>query len=261
MENKNLLIMKQPALGKKISELRKQKGLTQEELVEKCNINVRTIQRIEAGETSPRSFTIKTILEALEADFDISSFTNDIEINEYDRKVLNTAWIFGIIYLVFGFFETTIDVYSFIEGEIYTGVVTYTSIKIISSITFVIFFRGFLKIAKLYSYKLLEIIVYIFMLAYVLAELYDIFLIYFSDGLIVTITVVELLVFGIIQIIFGASLLKLKTKLGTLIQVNGVLEIVLGVCLVTLFLAGVGAFLLIPTTILEIIVIYRLVKK
>jgi len=46
--------MKQPLLGKKISELRKQKGLTQEDLVEKCNITVRTIQRIESGETTPR---------------------------------------------------------------------------------------------------------------------------------------------------------------------------------------------------------------
>ena len=36
--------MKQPLLGKKIIELRKQKGLTQEDLVEKCSINVRTIQ-------------------------------------------------------------------------------------------------------------------------------------------------------------------------------------------------------------------------
>ena len=66
--------MKQPALGKKIFDLRKQKGLTQEELVEKCNISVRTIQRIEAGETTPRSFTVKTILEALEADFNIDEF-------------------------------------------------------------------------------------------------------------------------------------------------------------------------------------------
>lgn len=61
--------MKQPELGKKISELRKQKGLTQEDLVERCNINVRTIQRIEAGEVSPRSYTLKTILEVLDYDF------------------------------------------------------------------------------------------------------------------------------------------------------------------------------------------------
>lgn len=57
--------MKQPELGKKITDLRKQKGLTQEELVELCNINVRTIQRIEAGEVTPRSYTLKTIFAAL----------------------------------------------------------------------------------------------------------------------------------------------------------------------------------------------------
>ena len=53
--------MKQPELGLKILELRKNKGLTQEELVEKCNISVRTLQRIESGDVNPRNFTIKTI--------------------------------------------------------------------------------------------------------------------------------------------------------------------------------------------------------
>ncbi|MEX2592117.1 MAG: helix-turn-helix domain-containing protein [Anditalea sp.] len=61
--------MKQPHLGQKILELRKAKGFTQEELVEKCNLNVRTIQRIEAGEVTPRSYTIKTIFEALGFDY------------------------------------------------------------------------------------------------------------------------------------------------------------------------------------------------
>ncbi len=58
--------MKQPELGKRIAELRKAKGLTQEELVEKCNLNVRTLQRIESGEVTPRSYTIKTIFTALD---------------------------------------------------------------------------------------------------------------------------------------------------------------------------------------------------
>jgi transcriptional regulator with XRE-family HTH domain len=58
--------MKQPDLGKKIAELRKAKSLTQEELVEKCNLNVRTLQRIEAGVVTPRSYTIKAIFAALE---------------------------------------------------------------------------------------------------------------------------------------------------------------------------------------------------
>jgi transcriptional regulator with XRE-family HTH domain len=58
--------MIQPNLGQKVSELRKAKGLTQEELVELCNISVRTLQRIEHGDVMPRSYTVKSIFSALE---------------------------------------------------------------------------------------------------------------------------------------------------------------------------------------------------
>lgn len=261
MENKKLLTMKQPALGKKISELRKQKGLTQEELVEKCNINVRTIQRIEAGETIPRSFTIKTILQALDTDIDADNFTNEIEISARDRKGLNLAWIFGIIYFVFGFLETIADVYQFSQNETIFGTIPYICIKIISAITFVFFFMGFIKLAKIYSSKLLEIIVYVFMIAYVFSELYDIFLINSSNETIIVTSIVELIIFGTIQIIFGLCLLQLKTKLGNLIKVNAIFEILTGVCIATVILSSIGLFFLIPTIILEIIVLYRLSKK
>lgn len=60
--------MDQPALGKKISELRKAKGMTQEELACKCKLNIRSLQRIESGEVYPRSYTIKAIFEALDYD-------------------------------------------------------------------------------------------------------------------------------------------------------------------------------------------------
>jgi transcriptional regulator with XRE-family HTH domain len=84
--------MKQPELGKKISELRKDKGLTQEELVEKCNINVRTLQRIEAGEVTPRSYTVKTILAALEYDLSKISCRNAIT----DNVMKSTVPGFGL---------------------------------------------------------------------------------------------------------------------------------------------------------------------
>lgn len=61
--------MKQPDLGKKLLKLRKSKGLTQVELVEKCNITVRTLQRIESGEVTPRSHTVRVIFTALDYDF------------------------------------------------------------------------------------------------------------------------------------------------------------------------------------------------
>lgn len=52
-------------IGKKIAEIRKQKGLTQEEVSEQAKINLRTLQRIEKGETEPRGNSLKGICQAL----------------------------------------------------------------------------------------------------------------------------------------------------------------------------------------------------
>jgi uncharacterized Tic20 family protein/DNA-binding XRE family transcriptional regulator len=61
--------MNQPDLGLKVFELRQQKGLTQEQLAEKCEVSSRTIQRIENGEVDPRSYTLQCLGETLEFDF------------------------------------------------------------------------------------------------------------------------------------------------------------------------------------------------
>lgn len=53
-------------IGTKITQLRKQKALSQEELAELSKVNVRTIQRIENNETTPRGATLKLICNALE---------------------------------------------------------------------------------------------------------------------------------------------------------------------------------------------------
>ncbi len=53
--------MRQPEIGRKITDLRKQQGLTQEELAYRCRLNVRSIQRIETGEVTPRLSTLKLL--------------------------------------------------------------------------------------------------------------------------------------------------------------------------------------------------------
>ena len=53
-------------IGTKITQLRKQKALSQEELADLAKVNVRTIQRIENNETTPRGATLKLICNALE---------------------------------------------------------------------------------------------------------------------------------------------------------------------------------------------------
>lgn len=74
MEDKT---MKQPELGQTILELRQRTGLTQSELTERCNMSLRTIQRIEAQEVTPRNYTIKTILSCLGYDPHEDTIGND----------------------------------------------------------------------------------------------------------------------------------------------------------------------------------------
>lgn len=89
-------MIQQPELGKKIADYRKVKGLTQEELVEKCNLSVRTLQRIEAGEVTPRTYTIKLIFEALEISIDNSFDTNLMDNKGLTLKRLEQFYISSI---------------------------------------------------------------------------------------------------------------------------------------------------------------------
>jgi transcriptional regulator with XRE-family HTH domain len=57
--------MKNIDLAKKIKELRTRKGFSQDELAETAQINLRTVQRIESGETEPRGDTLQRLAAAL----------------------------------------------------------------------------------------------------------------------------------------------------------------------------------------------------
>ena len=56
--------------GEKIKELRINKSMTQEDLADKTDLSVRTIQRIENGEVDPRMYTLSVIAKALEIEVD-----------------------------------------------------------------------------------------------------------------------------------------------------------------------------------------------
>jgi len=53
-------------IGKKIRDVRKKKGLSQEELAESAKVNLRTIQRVENNENEPRGKTLNLICEVLD---------------------------------------------------------------------------------------------------------------------------------------------------------------------------------------------------
>jgi len=85
--------MNQPGLGLKVSELRQQKGLTQEQLAERCEISARTIQRIESGEVDPRAYTLHCLGEALEFDFGEQNTGNE----NFWLAILHLSSIFCIL--------------------------------------------------------------------------------------------------------------------------------------------------------------------
>ena len=73
--------------GKLLTSIRRAKGLTQAELSEKCGVSARTIQRIENGTVTPRSFTVKALSEALSVDL-LKSLANDCNEEEMNQKRL-----------------------------------------------------------------------------------------------------------------------------------------------------------------------------
>jgi transcriptional regulator with XRE-family HTH domain len=82
-------------IGIKITEQRKTKGLTQEELADLSKVNLRTIQRIENNENEPRDKTLSLICDALDLEFE------DVLSHKQQAKQANTATsIFNALFLV-----------------------------------------------------------------------------------------------------------------------------------------------------------------
>jgi len=85
--------MKQPNLGLKVTELRREKGFTQEQLAEDCEVTPRTIQRIESGEVEPRTFTRNSLSNVLE--FDLGK--NDLDNERFWLAALHLSSMFCIV--------------------------------------------------------------------------------------------------------------------------------------------------------------------
>lgn len=275
-QTKTLRIMKQPELGLKISELRKSKGLTQEELVEQCNISVRTIQRIEAGEVTPRSYTVKTILSAL--DYDLSNIqTENSSVTKEFKKLLlldvddskeatfltrqlSISWISGIVYFVLGFGEFILDFFRHFQDEMITNNIVYVVLKLVILIAIILFYRGFILSGKIFNNYLLRITAFILVFISCIFYGYDVLSLYFGAIDAEIVLGAESITFGIIGILFGISVLRLKNGLGTIATVTGTFEIVTYACLATVFLAALGMLLLTPTIILEVILLYKVLQ-
>lgn len=261
--------MKQPELGRKIAELRKLKGLTQEELVDLCNISVRTIQRIETGEVTPRSYTIKTILSALGNDLkDIQNADDTASANL--KKPLQIAWIFGVIYLLLGFLEGPMDMvrisedlsgvsgYSLFPMEDYSQSF-YLIIKILVLISFILFLRGFVTLAGQLANSLLKITSMLLIALMTFTIVHDITSLFWNPVEPLFVLTGISVAFGVLGIIFGISLIQLRKALGPICLIAGLLEIAAG--LLFLFINPLGLPVQMLAGLLEAIVLYTAIPR
>ena len=103
--------MKNNDLAKKIKELRTRKGFSQDELAETAQINLRTVQRIESGETEPRGDTLQRLAMAL-------NVTSDELIDWAEREDNSFLVLLNLSALSFLFFP----LFFFLAGQtLYTS--------------------------------------------------------------------------------------------------------------------------------------------
>ncbi len=89
--------MKNTDLGKQIKDLRTRKGFSQDELANRSGLNLRTIQRIEAGETEPRGDSLQRLSQSLDVTPDELTDWAVVEDNGY----LSALNLFALSFIVF----------------------------------------------------------------------------------------------------------------------------------------------------------------
>ena len=246
--------MEQPLLGQKILQLRNELGFTQEELVEKCNISVRTLQRIEAGDVTPRRYTIRALLDAMNRDMDDLRPAERLE-EKVKQAVgytldksqdvtsvlskLQIAWIAGIVSMVAFIFQAIDDSNYVIYGDLFFSKWIYTLVGNVSIIAFALHMRGFAIIGNLFKNNLLRVSALLLIGAHILITAYavaDVHLDFLPDEVYLILFCV---LYGATYLVFGIGLLKDKV-LGSLTKATGIIQIVLGAMFLTFIMAIVA---------------------
>jgi len=259
--------MQQPELGRRLTALRKEKTLTQEDLVGKSHVSVRTIQRIEAGEVLPRLSTVKILLEALGESYESFSAKPNQGVETQisilpnpNRKIILVAVVAGAVCLVAKVILGAMDIARLTgdRGWEFFMTAIYIGLKGLMVISFALFARGFIVLSILFENRLLKKAAYLLIVATVGIGIFDVasLTVEKAERLLLPYATFSLL-FGALGIVFGISLIRLQDGMGIHARVAGILEIVMGCMLVTVVLFFVTYVILIPASVVEILVLYR----
>jgi transcriptional regulator with XRE-family HTH domain len=243
--------------GKKVSDARLKKGMTQKELADACDVDIRTIQRIEADEVTPRTYTIKLLGNVLDLALEESDNRNN-KITTEINLTLTLACIFGIVFIVnnilFIFIENRLSLKP--GDHVFFNV--WLGMAVVYVTTFVFFFIGLYYIGRIYHQTIIKIAT---LLPLIFVPIYIIFsalTFQINNPLFLQLRMITIIILGIGAISLGIGLLFLNSKRKIFAEIAGILQILCGLLFIIPF--GVSQFfgliLTFPANILLLIVIY-----
>lgn len=258
--------MQQPELGRRLTALRKERNLTQEELVEKSHVSVRTIQRIEAGEVLPRMSTVKILLKALGESYETfltkptNMETRTEQLEHSGRGILLTAVIAGAIYLAVEISLGALDIAWLTKERDWEPWLNmmYIGLTVVMMAAYTLFARGFIVLSKLFENKLLTIGAYLMIAAVLGVGILDCVTLFSGDTERLWLPYsIAAAVSGALTFVFGIALIRLQDGMGELSRVAGILEILIGCALITVIFFFIAYIIMVPAIIVEILVLYR----
>lgn len=225
--------MKQPELGSRIQEIRNQKGIIQKELADSCNIDIRTIQRIEAGEVTPRNSTLKIIASALSSELSVFNGDHPGNENAVSPNFLFFWLVTGMIYFISWFlFSPIIPANQFLQSISLLSGFIYT-------LTGVLFYFGFWHLGNSHRNTLLKTASIIIMVCIPL--LFIVMLISAEFSFLVHVNKLVVIMMSVNSFVFGVGLFRMKNQLTNLYKIAGILQIL------------IAPFFLVPSSITRLI--------
>lgn len=251
--------MKQPELGKRLNEIRTQKGITQKELSDLCSVDIRTIQRIEAGEVEPRMSTLKILAAALEND---DLFAVDL-IPAIQGEQIKTACIVSFLSGILFFFNFI--AYSLVAPAIssISGSWIYFLLSVVHVLTGVLFFLCFIILGKSnrnYLLMVTSVFIIIFLPAFVLFDFLG-----KATGYLVFVYIIRAvtILMGLNGVLFGVGLLLQKNQFSVIYIFAGILQIIENVMFLVpvSIVQMVGLWLAVAANFMLLLIIFNEFRK
>ncbi|MBI2129232.1 hypothetical protein HYU07_03245 [Candidatus Woesearchaeota archaeon] len=177
-------------------------------------------------------------------------------------KAIKYAAIAGIISIAMTIPMVILEVLKSLKMLTSGWIAAYILTYLISLISYAVFIWGFKVIGEKTQNTLLTISSYlliissIFLYGYViLASLLPSF-----DKLLILVSVLYLLIYGVLSLLAGIAVLKLKDRLGSIATATGILNIITGASFLTIILSAIGLLTMMPAYVLEIILLFKASK-